>query len=388
MRHVFADCELDTDTLTLTRRGLPVTIEPQVFDLIRLLAENPGRVVTRDEIIEVVWKGRIVSDSAISARIAAARKAVGDDGKQQAVIRTVAKRGLQLIAPAAEPLTDRPGASDIREPRIRYTPNDQGQSIAYALSGSGPRLVRFSATPTDIEIEWSISPFRSAIQAISEQFTLLRFDPIGYGLSDRNLDRVDPARDAEDCRAVLDALGWDRVAIFSESGAVMEAVHFAAKYPERVSRFVILGGYAEGRLRRQPKQTDDTLRSMLKEGWSQPDSAFARAFSTVYLPEGPVEVAHGLTQLMQSSCSPETMLALRDSVNNASIVDLLPAVQCPTLIVHGRHDGVHPLSEAQKLAAGIPDSELLVLDTANHLPVFGHRTWDVFLSEFCRFLEE
>lgn len=95
MRHVFANCELDTDRLTLTRSGRSITVEPQVFDLIRLLAENPDRVVTRDEMIEVVWKGRIVSESAISARIAAARKAVGDDGKRQAVIRTVARRGLQ-----------------------------------------------------------------------------------------------------------------------------------------------------------------------------------------------------------------------------------------------------------------------------------------------------
>lgn len=248
--------------------------------------------------------------------------------------------------------------------------------------------MRFSATPTDIEIEWSIPAFQKAIRAISEEFTLMRYDPVGFGLSDRNIDQIDHASIADDCRSVLDALGWDRVAIFSESGAAMEAVHFATKYPDRVSKFVTLGGYAEGRLRRQPEPQTDTLKSMLKEGWSEPNSAFARAFTTVYLPEGPEEAARGLTQLMQAGSSPETMLALRDIINQASIMDLLPKVKCPTLIVHGRHDGVHPLSEAQKLAAGIPDSELFILDTANHLPIYGHRTWNVFFSEFCRFLKK
>ena len=76
----------------------PRPVAPQVFDLLQLLAENPDRVVTRDEIIEGVWGGRIVSESAISARIASARKAVGDSGKSQSVIRTVQRRGLQFVA--------------------------------------------------------------------------------------------------------------------------------------------------------------------------------------------------------------------------------------------------------------------------------------------------
>jgi DNA-binding winged helix-turn-helix (wHTH) protein len=99
MKLHFADCVLDTATLSLTRGGAPVAVEPQVFDLIRLLAEQSDRVVTRDELVVAVWGGRIVSESAISARVAAARRAVGDDGKRQALIRTIARRGLQMSVP-------------------------------------------------------------------------------------------------------------------------------------------------------------------------------------------------------------------------------------------------------------------------------------------------
>ncbi|WP_319546406.1 transcriptional regulator [Ruegeria conchae] len=95
MRYVFADCVLDTDAHNLLRHGSPVAVEPQVFDLLHLLIRNAGQLVSRDEIIDVVWDGRIVSDSAISARIAAMRKAVGDDGRSQTIIQTVARRGLK-----------------------------------------------------------------------------------------------------------------------------------------------------------------------------------------------------------------------------------------------------------------------------------------------------
>jgi len=93
MTYEFADCALDIDRRELMRNGVLVPLEPQVFDLLQMLVENPGRVVTRDEIVDGVWGGRIVSESAMSARISAARKAVGDDGKSQAVIRTVQRKG-------------------------------------------------------------------------------------------------------------------------------------------------------------------------------------------------------------------------------------------------------------------------------------------------------
>ena len=93
----FANCELDCNRQRLIRDGQTVAVEPQVFDLIHLLAENSNRLVTRDEIVERVWAGRIVSDGAISARIASARKAVGDNGTDQKIIRTVQRRGLQMV---------------------------------------------------------------------------------------------------------------------------------------------------------------------------------------------------------------------------------------------------------------------------------------------------
>ena len=92
----FARCELDSDQHQLLVSGIRRHVEPQVFDLLLLLAERGNAIVSHEELIEKVWKGRIVSDSAISVRINAARKLVGDNGSRQAIIKTVARRGFKL----------------------------------------------------------------------------------------------------------------------------------------------------------------------------------------------------------------------------------------------------------------------------------------------------
>ena len=89
MIYEFAKFELDIDRMELRNDGAPVAVEPQVFALLRLLIDHRDRMVSKDEIVDKVWNGRFISDAAIASRIKSARQVVGDDGKTQAVIRTV-----------------------------------------------------------------------------------------------------------------------------------------------------------------------------------------------------------------------------------------------------------------------------------------------------------
>ena len=102
MRFAFGDHLLDADRRELRRRGEPVALEPQVFDLLLYLLANRDRVVSRDDLIGHVWRGRIVSDSALTTRLNAARTAVGDSGAAQQVIRTIARKGVRFVADVAE----------------------------------------------------------------------------------------------------------------------------------------------------------------------------------------------------------------------------------------------------------------------------------------------
>ncbi|MGZ5876783.1 MAG: winged helix-turn-helix domain-containing protein, partial [Bradyrhizobium sp.] len=93
----FDDCEIDLERRELRRAKRIVHVEPQVFDLLVCLVQNRDRVVSRDDLIASVWDGRIVSESTLASRINAARKAIGDTGRDQKLIRTVSRRGLRFV---------------------------------------------------------------------------------------------------------------------------------------------------------------------------------------------------------------------------------------------------------------------------------------------------
>jgi TolB-like protein len=97
VQFLFADHTLDIARRELRRGADPIAVEPQVFDLLTYLVENRDRVVSKDDLLASVWRGRIVSDSTVTSRINAARKALGDSGEDQKLIRTVARKGLRFV---------------------------------------------------------------------------------------------------------------------------------------------------------------------------------------------------------------------------------------------------------------------------------------------------
>src|SRR4051812_19420244 len=117
MLFTFRDCELDLPRQELRRSGAVVHVEPQVFDLLVFLVRNRDRIVSKDEILDAVWDGRIVSEAALSSRINAARKAVGDTGSNQGLIKTFHKRGFRFVGEALEEPDGTPTPSGAEERR-------------------------------------------------------------------------------------------------------------------------------------------------------------------------------------------------------------------------------------------------------------------------------
>src|SRR5271170_2983692 len=104
----FGDCEINIERRELRRAEVPVHVEPQVFDLLVYLVQNRDRVVSKDDLIASVWGGRIVSESTLTSRINAARKAVGDSGENQKLIRTIPRKGLRFVGT----VRTRPGGAE------------------------------------------------------------------------------------------------------------------------------------------------------------------------------------------------------------------------------------------------------------------------------------
>src|SRR5262245_3473186 len=128
MTLVFAGHEIDLRRQELRRAGQLVHMEPQVYDLLVHLVRNRDRVVSKDELFDTIWSGRIVSEAALSSRINAARKAIGDDGDRQALIKTIHRRGFRFVAEveaAALTIEETPAARPAdasRKPSIAVLP--------------------------------------------------------------------------------------------------------------------------------------------------------------------------------------------------------------------------------------------------------------------------
>lgn len=99
MVFVFGDCELDTQRGEIRRRGEPRHVEPQVFAVLSYLVEHRDRLVTKEELLDRVWQRRFITPATLNSRLKAARQAIGDDGKEQLVIRTIRGRGFRFVAP-------------------------------------------------------------------------------------------------------------------------------------------------------------------------------------------------------------------------------------------------------------------------------------------------
>ncbi len=127
MIYLFENCSLDADRRELRRGDDLIPVEPQVFDLLQYLIRNREHVVSKDDLIAHVWNGRIVSDSALTSRVTVARHAVGDNGDDQRLIRTIARKGIRFV-------------SEVRgDPRFGWC------KVCTAGAGDGTRYARLLA---------------------------------------------------------------------------------------------------------------------------------------------------------------------------------------------------------------------------------------------------
>jgi TolB-like protein len=113
LRYLFGECELDTDRRELRRGTELVALEPQVFDLLVHVVRHRDRVVSKDELLDAVWNGRIVSESALFNRINAARSAIGDTGGAQRLIKTLPRKGIRFVATVREEQTPAAQVADV-----------------------------------------------------------------------------------------------------------------------------------------------------------------------------------------------------------------------------------------------------------------------------------
>jgi TolB-like protein/Tfp pilus assembly protein PilF len=154
----FAEYEIDLGQHELRRRGEVVPIEPQVFDLLVHLVRHRDRTVPRDELFEAIWRGRIVSEAALSSRIKAARKAIGDSGDAQIFIRTIHKRGFRFVGDVEADIPMLPGAVAGIAPDLPVADPETPGDEAAIVPATGPAAGGADG-PTGARASIAVLPF-------------------------------------------------------------------------------------------------------------------------------------------------------------------------------------------------------------------------------------
>ncbi|MEU0464907.1 alpha/beta fold hydrolase [Amycolatopsis sp. NPDC006131] len=384
----FEDCEVDPQRFELRRGGEPVHVEPQVFALLTHLIRHRDRVVGKTELLDSVWGYRHVSESALTSRVKALRRAIGDSGERQRIVATVHGVGYRFVADVREnggvpPRTRAPQ-------QIRYCRSPDGVRVAYAVSGCGPPLVKAANWLTHLDLEWTSPIWAHWLDGLARRHTLVRYDERGCGLSDWDIGEFRFDDWVDDLELVVDGVGLDRFPLLgiSQGGAV--AIAYAVRHPERVSRLVLAGAYSRGRFARAatPEEKEEAELDLVlgRIGWRHDDPTFRQVFASQFLPDASRELWDAFNDLQRATTSNDNVVRFLDVFAHIDVSAIAPSVRCPTLILHSRGDLRVPKAQAQELAALIPDSRLCFLDSRNHILTEHEPAWPEFLDELDAFL--
>lgn len=408
-RVAFDDYVVDVDAREIRRGGRLVPVEPQVFDVLVMLLRERHRVVTKEELLTNIWGTRFVGESALTSRIKALRRALGDDGRSQHVIRTAHGRGFRFVAevtPVALVAADtdaesRPSERTPASPPeerlirqdVRFCTAGDGTRLAYAWLGEdGPPLVKVANWLTHLEYDLETPVWRHWLVDLSEHHRLLRYDERGCGLSDLEVDDFSIEAWVDDLETVADAAGLERFPLLGISQGAAVAVAFAVRHPERVSRLVLYGSYGRGPVRRartpEGRREAELMPELAALGWGREQPIFRQIFTMKFLPEGSSEDWHMFNELQRRSTTPANAARFLTAFNDIDVEDLARRVQVPTLLLHARRDHLPSVDEGRRLATLIPGSRFVTLDSPNHL-IFRHeRAWTEFRAHVEAFLAE
>ncbi len=394
----FEDYRLDADMAELWKGERQIPLEPQVFDLMWYLVNNGDHIVSRDELIEHVWGGRIVSDAAISTRLNAVRTALDDDGKTQRLIRTIPRRGFRFVgqliadegkegaadeAPGIQIAPPGPGAG------IRYLRSFDGVHIAYEALGNGPPLMKAPNFLSHLELERTSPLWGHWVRELSRMRTLVRMDQRGNGLSDWDVENISFEAFVKDLLHVMDAMSIERAPILglSQGGAI--AARFAYEHPDRVSGLIIVGGYVAGWRRlgdQDQRKRREAMLELMGVGWGENNPAFRQVYSGLFIPGGTTEQLDWLNEMQRASTTPENAYRILNSFGDIDVRPELPDIDVPALIVHCRQDAMVPFEAGRQFALNLPDARLVTLEGQNHVLLEEDPGWPIFLSEVTAFL--
>ena len=396
-KYLFDEYHLDVAERRLIRGKEEVRLRGKLFDTLCVLVTNAGKLVRKDELMRAVWPDTIVEENNVDHCVSHLRKALR--GKVNQFIETVPRQGYRFVCPVRDhnvlelPINisdaQRRDPPEMPPQKIMSFVTQDGVNIAYSQCGAGPPLVKAANWLNHLEFEWRSPIWAHWVTELTRHHTLYRYDERGNGLSDWNIDDFSFQAWVRDFEQLIDTIQLDKFALLgiSQGGAV--AVSYAARHSERVSKLILYGAFSRGwMLRNTPGEIErrNALLTLVRLGWGKDNPAFRQLWTTLFMPQATPEQSDWFNELQRVTTSPENAAQLMLEAGKINVVDLLPKVKCPVLVLHSREDAAIPVTEGRLLAARIPGAKFVELPSCNHLVVPQEPAWGVFLQALGEFM--
>ena len=317
------------------------------------------------------------------------------EGKLPFSCRALGAQTLKNIAKPVEVFAvelDGAGATAGTKLKVDFCRAPDGVRLAYAVNGHGPPLVKTANWMNHVELDWESPIMSHFYRALARDFTLLRYDARGNGLSDWDVEDVSLDAWVHDIEAVVEAAGFDKFPLLGISQGCAISVAYAVRHPERVTRLVLYGGFARGAYRRAENELElqkaRALATLIRTGWGDDSPVYRGLFSSLFMPSGSPEQLKAFAERQRKTTSAECAYRYFETTRNLDVTDLLPKVKVPTLVMHVRGDLVQPFEAGRELAAGIPGARFVALQGQNHVLLEQDPTSERVLEEIRLFLKD
>ena len=242
------------------------------------------------------------------------------------------------------------------EPRIQYVTTADGVSIAYAVTGDGPPLVRVPTLPVShLRLVWQAEFARDIFGGLAQGRTYVSYDARGFGLSQRDVTDFSLDKLVLDLEAVVDHLGFAKFQMTTAGIAIPIALAYTAAHTDRVSHLA-LSAYAtaEG----VPDEEIDAILALGEKNWELATETLTHAV----LGWSSDPMAHEVAAIMRACTSPETLRAFIQQIRGWRVAELPPLIMTPTLVVARTGGPARSFDAARNLAASIPNARLAMID--------------------------
>lgn len=274
---------------------------------------------------------------------------------------------------------------------IRFANTADGLRLAYAVSGHGYPLVRGPTWLSNIELDWQTAVLGPVFRELSARYTLYRYNPRGYGLSEG--EGADASIDSyvADLEAVVDAAKLERFALWGQTAVgSMTSIAYAARHPRRVSHLVLCVPIAQGELRRnstvEERERYLAFVKLIELGFGESTPAFRQMFTTRMFPRAPSEHMRELNEMLRVSTSPRHAARMVMAAGESDVSPLLREISCPALVLHCRACPRAPLEQARLVASSIRNARYVPLDSENFIPLAGEPAFARLVEEIEAFL--